>query len=265
MWVGSTEAVITGGDSHALSAAPFAKDEDVYIPLKDVAAVFGGTVTPESDGGFTVAYDETVQGVRYNKNMTIRPGESQAIDNISGNQVDIVYMGSSAAPVIQGDIVFVPDFYFNFFLTQTYAQHDLGTGWITVSNFDDGRMLAGIKLEEDFDTLDDAVRSRFSSLGDPKTLVEGSLYETTYSDGNIELGVRTGDDIPDDMHTIIHAITLLTDSYATPRGLRVGDPLDRCYELYGYQPNDLGQVIAGLLKITEQGGIITGITIYAGS
>lgn len=264
MWVGSSEAVITGGHSCTLSAVPFASGGNVYIPLADAAAVFGGTVTPEPSGGFTVAYDETLQDTRYQKNITIYPGTCRAKDNISGEQINIASMGSLAAPVLKDSVVFVPDFYFDFFLTQTYAQHDLRTGWITVSNFDDGRMLAGFTLEDDFILLGTAVQNRFSPTAKPEKLVDGELYETAYSDGTIELGIRTGSGLPDGMQTMIHSITLLTDVYATPRGLRVGDPVDRCYELYGSRPNDRGQVIAGILDITEQDGIITSITRLAG-
>lgn len=264
MWVGSDEAVITGGNSFTLSAAPFAEDGIVYIPLADVTAAFGGTVTPEEDGGFTVAYDEIVQETHYEKNMTVWLGDTQATDNLSGTQVDVKYMGCSAVPVLKGNIIFVPDFYFDFYLTQTYAQHDLRTGWITVSNFDDGQMLAGFKLEDDFSLLDTAVQSRFLPMGASKILAEGELYETAYSDGMIELGVRTGSALPEGIQMQIHSITLLTDTYATPRGLRVGDPVDRCYELYGEYPNERGQVIAGTLNITAQNGTITSITYYAG-
>lgn len=264
MWVGSSAAVITGGHSQTLSAVPFTDGESVYIPLADAAAVFGGTVIPEPGGGFTVAYDETLQDTRYQKNITIYPGKCRAKDNISGEQIEIASMGSLAAPVLKDSIVFVPDFYFDFFLTQTYAQHDLRTGLITVSNFDDGRMLAGFTLEDDFSMLGTAVKNRFSPTGKSEMLVDGELYETAYSDGTIELGVRTGSGLPDGMQTMIHSITLLTDAYATPRGLRVGDPVDRCYELYGSRPNDLGQVVAGVLNITEQDGVITGITRLAG-
>jgi len=235
------------------------------VPLTDVAVFLGGTVTPDTDGKFTIAYDETIRGVRYEKNITIRLGDCNATDNTNATQINITYLESSSPPVFRDNIVFVPDYYFDFFLTQTYAQHDIQPGWITISNFDDGRMLAGFTLDEDFSALDDAVKRRFVPSSYPKVLIANSLYETCYSDGDLALGVRTGSRLPEGMHTVIHSITLLNDAYKTPRGMRVGDSVERCYELYGYRPNDSGQVIAGMLKITEQDGIVTSITVYAGS
>lgn len=265
MFTESSKASVSSGDICTLQAAPFEENEIIYVPLTDVTTFFGGTVTPGTDGRYTIIYDQTIRGVHYEKNTTIRLGNCNATDNTKGTQFRITYMGSSAPPVFRDSIVFVPDYYFDSFLTQTYAQHDLQTGWITISNFDDGRMLAGFTLEEDFSMLDDAVKERFTTSGDPKVLIENALYETCYSDGDLALGVRTGSSLPDGKHSMIHSITLLTDVYKTPRGMRVGDPTDRCYELYGCRPNDIGQVIAGILKITEQDGIITSITFYAGS
>ena len=90
------------------------------------------------------------------------------------------------------------------------------------------------------------------------------LTETWYSNGDVALGIRTGYYTYEQASTI-HCIILLTDRYQTPRGLRVGDPVEMCLNLYGNLPNDSGQIETGVLELTQENGIITSIMLRAGT
>jgi len=62
----------------------------------------------------------------------------------------------------------------------------------------------------------------------------------------------------------INVVALITDKYCTSRGLKVGDSLERCYDLYGVDPSFYGNLITGFLNVEfDDDCIVTRIICYS--
>lgn len=94
--------------------------------------------------------------------------------------------------------------------------------------------VAGIAVGSDFGDLEASVQQRFQPTGEAQpALGLPGYYEQTYSDGNIELVLGFGLPNWPETRREIRSIRLLTDRYATLRGLRIGDTVERYETLYG--------------------------------
>ena len=196
------------------------------------------------------------------------------MNTIRDNQTDKVLtiadaMGRTAEPVVQDGILFVPDFYLELLPSVISAGIMTPSQMAYVYSYNDGRMMAGFRLEDDYFQLSpeqtqDMEVIKTEVVVEPDENGDYGLTETWYSNGDVALGVRTGYYTYEQASTI-HCITLLTDRYQTPRGLRVGDPVEMCLSLYGDLPNDSGQIEAGVLELTQENGIITSITLRVGT
>ena len=178
-------------------------------------------------------------------------------------------MGRTAEPVVRDGVLFVPDFYLEFLPPVLSAGLATLPQIACVHGYNDGRMMAGFRLEDDYfllpeEQIQDMVAAKAQVILEPDENGDYGLTETYYTNGDIALGVRTGY-YTYEQSSSIHCITLLTDRYETPRGLRVGDPVELCLDLYGTLPNDHGQIEAGILELIEENGIIQSITLRAGT
>ena len=274
--LGSACGSVKDRETVTLSAAPFTVGNVsdgsavVYFPLFDVADIFGFTVMDLSSGRYRVVSSRLSGSSLTIRDLTLSVGSVQIRDNQTDKVLTVAdVMGRTAEPVVQDGILFVPDFYLELLPSVISAGIMTPSQMAYVYSYNDGRMLAGFRLEDDYFQLSpeqtqDMEVIKTEVVVEPDENGDYGLTETWYSNGDVALGVRTGCYTYEQASTI-HCITLLTDRYQTPRGLRVGDPVEMCLSLYGNLPNDSGQIEAGVLKLTQENGIITSITLRAGT
>lgn len=274
--VGSTHGTAKGRKEVVLSAAPFAigntADDSavVYFPLFDIADVFGFTVTDLGSGQYRIVSGGLPDGDPAVRDITLNVGSTQGKDNRTGETFAFEdAMGRTAEPIMQDGVLFVPGFFLETLPSIFSAGMMTPSQIACVYGYNDGRMMAGFRLEDDYfllpeDQTQDMVAVKTQVILAPDENGDYGLTETYYTNGDITLGVRTGY-YAYEQSSAIHCITLLTDRYETPRGLRVGDPVEWCLALYGKLPNDNGQIEAGVLELTEENGIIQSITLRAGT
>ena len=274
--LGSACGSVKDRETVTLSAAPFTAGNVsdgsavVYFPLFDVADIFGFTVMDLSSGRYRVVSSRLSDGGLTVRDLTLSVGSVQIRDNQTDKVLTVAdAMGRTAEPVVQDGILFVPDFYLELLPSVLSAGIMTPSQMAYVYSYNDGRMLAGFRLEDDYFQLSpeqtqDMEVIKTEVVVEPDENGDYGLTETWYSNGDVALGVRTGYYTYEQASTI-HCITLLTDRYQTPRGLRVGDPVEMCLSLYGDLPNDSGQIEAGVLELTQENGIITSITLRVGT
>lgn len=271
MRLGGKEAIFTGGQPLILDNAPFFEGGIVFVPLVEIMEIFNSEAQfSYEEGSCIINFKHEELGRDYTRNYCIWLDENYALNIDSGEYETFQYINTVASPLLRGETIYVPDFYFNYFF-YGYAQHDLDTGWLTISNFYDGGAMAGFLLDSDFALLADSVRSRFASTGEVEYIDGGALKQEIFSDSDIELTIRTGEKRymkKEGVKEEIHRITLITDKYCTPRGLRVGDSSERCYLLYGKEPGIRGGIILdvtmpGILEVEINNGIVTKISCHS--
>ena len=274
--LGSACGSVKDRETVTLSAAPFVVGDvsdgsaTTYFPLFDVADIFGFTVMDLGSGRYRVVSSRLSDGGLTVRDLTLSVGSVQIRDNQTDKVLTVAdAMGRTAEPVVQDGILFVPDFYLELLPSVISAGIMTPSQMAYVYSYNDGRMLAGFRLEDDYFQLSpeqtqDMEVIKTEVVVQPDENGDYGLTETWYSNDDVALGVRTGYYTYEQASTI-HCITLLTDRYQTPRGLRVGDPVEMCLSLYGDLPNDSGQIEAGVLELTQENGIITSITLRVGT
>ena len=274
--LGSACGSVKDRETVTLSAAPFVVGDvsdgsaTTYFSLFDIADLFGFIVTDLGGGQYRVVSSRLSGSSLTIRDLTLSVGSVQIRDNQTDKVLTIAdAMGRTAEPVVQDGILFVPDFYLELLPSVISAGIMTPSQMAYVYSYNDGRMLAGFRLEDDYFQLSpeqtqDMEVIKTEVVVQPDENGDYGLTETWYSSGDVALGVRTGYYTYEQASTI-HCITLLTDRYQTPRGLRVGDPVEMCLSLYGDLPNDSGQIEAGVLELTQENGIITSITLRVGT
>lgn len=272
---GSARGAVKGRESVELSAAPFTGapadgGDVVYFPLFDIADLFGFTATDLGSGRYRIVSGRLSGGGWTVRDLTLCAGSTQIKDNRTGEILSAAdTAGRTAAPVMRDGVLFVPDFYLEMLPSVLSAGLMTPSQMAYVYSYHDGRMMAGFRLGDDYFQLppeqtQDMKVIKTEVLVEPDENGDYGLAETWYSNGDVALGVRTGYYTYEQASTI-HCITLLIDRYQTPRGLRVGDPVEMCLNLYGRLPNGSGQIEAGVLELTQENGVVTSITLRAGS
>lgn len=274
--LGSACGNVKDHETVTLSAAPFVVGDvsdgsaTTYFPLFDIADLFGFIVTDLGGGQYRVVSSRLSGSSLTIRDLTLSVGSVQIRDNQTDKVLTVAdAMGRTAEPVVQDGILFVPDFYLELLPSVLSAGIMTPSQMAYVYSYNDGRMLAGFRLEDDYFQLSpeqtqDMEVIKTEVVVQPDENGDYGLTETWYSNDDVALGVRTGY-YTYEQATTIHCITLLTDRYQTPRGLRVGDPVEMCLSLYGDLPNDSGQIEAGVLELTQENGIITSITLRVGT
>ncbi len=274
--LGSTCGTVKGNQAVTLSAAPFAIGSTadgsavVYFPLFDIADIFGFTVTNLGGGQYRIVSSCPSDGSLMIRDLTLSVGSAKIKDNRTGEVLTTEdAMGRTAEPIVRDSALFVPDFYLESLTSVLSAGSMTPSQMAYVYSYNDGRMMAGFRLEDDYFQLTpeqthDMEIVKAQVILEPDENGDYGLTEIWYSNGDVALGVRTGYYTYEQSSTI-HCITLLTERYQTPRGLRVGDPVETCLRLYGNLPDDSGQLEAGILELTHENGIITSITLRAGT
>lgn len=126
---------------------------------------------------------------------------------------------------------------------------------ITAANNEGGT--AEIPLRRTFFKINPSVRTGLSR-GESRS---GNKTEIYYGDEDILLHIGES---PSAFFTIfrqVRGITLLSDRYATQRGLRVGDSAERFYDLYGSPA--VQDTIGGQMQVVIVGGRVMQIRFSA--
>lgn len=115
--------------------------------------------------------------------------------------------------------------------------------------------------------MDKSIRERFKFIG-RKEIDSGGLIEETFSDGDVELVIRTGEQRyikHEGVKEEIHMVTLVSDKYCTPEGMRVGDSAEMVLRLYGIAEKWFtdGYFTNGRIKIWLQDGRVVRFSIFS--
>jgi hypothetical protein len=153
-------------------------------------------------------------------------------------------------PIIQNNRTFVPADYFSRF---GYADVNWNAERKRIIMSDDNTLRVGnLKIFGDFELLDEDIKKRFKNTGRIGEDFPGEVY----SDGDMELILKK--ETPSEKDSLkIMKIVLLNEKHSTPRGLKVGDSVDRYMDLYGVSKYEYPNFV----QIEENDGRITKIII----
>ena len=271
MKAGDGEALMPDG-THALKNTPFIANNIAYVPLRETVELYGGIVRyNRADKSVLIALPAS-SGISPDAMFSqVWVGSSRVLNNASEENPPrpYLYEGGKAGdyiPIVKDGSVFVPATYFDRFGFGR-AFYDAGSSVILINNFEDGDYLAGFKVDSDFSLLDKSIRDRFKPIG-REEIDGGALIEETFSDGDVELVIRTGElryIKHEGVKEEIHMITLVSDKYCTPRGLRTGDGAEKVLRLYGLNENRFtdGYFTNGHIKIEMQDGKVVRFSIFS--
>lgn len=267
MKAGDGEVFMPDG-SHTLKNVPFVENNIAYVPLRETVELCSGIVRyNEADKSVLIALPDSPDA----KFSQVWIGSSRVLNNASEEDPlrSYLYDGGKASdyiPVVKNGIVFVPATYFERFGFGGVF-YDAQYSIILIDNFEDGNCLAEFKSDSDFSLLDKSIRDRFKSTS-KEEIDSGALIEETFSDGDVELVIRTGEQRymkTEGVKEEIHMITLISDKYCTPRGLRVGDSKEKALRLYGLNEGRFtdGYFSNGHIKIEIQDGKVARFSIFS--
>lgn len=233
---GSTTAALSGtledgtplaGQAVQLSHAPFLKDSALYIPLEEVVTLLGGSFVLEGDTA-TAALAGHVAVYQAGQGTMTLDGQVCDLDTYSFGPSE--NPETTPPPILEEGVFSAPlgpGFLFCTAVDDTAGRAVLGPGLLAdISlagiDFPDGTPLADIPLDLTPGPLDGSLPEydlavRRYTHGDSLTVyVLEALPGTQPEEAGEVCGVRTTD-----------------PAQATPRGLQVGDSLDRANFLYG--------------------------------
>lgn len=262
MTVGSSDILVTG-EAHTLKNAPFIQNGIPYVPLREMVELCGGLVRYNgSDKSVLISLPRDNSEPNFSQ---VWIGKQRVLNNASEEALLRDYMYPSGAkdsfvPRLINGSVYVPVEYFERF---GFAEvtYNVQSGLIRIDNFDDGNSLGGFILDSDFLSYDSANRNEFKTTGKTTEIDDGALKEETFTNGNLELCIRTGESRYmkwEGTKQEIHMITLVSDKYCTPRGLRVGDSEERFLALYG----SAGRYV-GRMDVEFNDGLVSRISIFS--
>ncbi|HML37160.1 MAG TPA: hypothetical protein PKA19_07060 [Bacillota bacterium] len=271
MKAGDGEALMPDG-THALKNTPFIANDIAYVPLREVVELCGGIVRYNgTDKSVLIALPSSSGQSPDAEFSQVWIGSSRVLNNASEENPlrPYLYEGGEAGdyiPIIKDGSVFVPATYFDRFGFGG-AFYDAQSSVILINNFEDGDYLAGFKVDIDFSSLDKSIRDRFKPIG-REEIDGGALIEETLSDGDVELVIRTaelGYIKHEDVKEEIHMITLVSDKYCTPRGLRTGDGAEKVLRLYGLNGSRFtdGYFSNGRIRIEMEDGKVARFGIFS--
>ncbi|HBD64445.1 MAG TPA: hypothetical protein DC038_08430 [Clostridiales bacterium] len=255
---------------HTFKNVPFISNDIAYVPLRETVELCGGIVRyNEADKSVLIAFPP---GDRPDAKFSqIWVGNSRVLNNASEeNPLDpYLYKGSKVdnyVPIFMNGSIFVPATYFER-LGLGKVFYDVQSSVTLISSFDSGDYLAGFKCDTDFSLLDKSIRERFKFIG-REEIDSGALIEDTFSDGDVELVIRTGEQRyikHEGVKEEIHMITLISDKYCTLKGLRVGDSAEMVLRLYGITEKWFtdGYFTDGRIKIWMQDGKVARFSIFS--
>lgn len=254
LWDGKKEILFCGQEEQ-LDIAPISMHNMLYLPLRAVVERCGGMVQYEPteraamvslrnhDASPSASFAKFWVGKRQ-----IRGADETLIDPAHGDRTQ------DFSPFLQDGIFYVPVTYFSYLGCEISMSRD-GTR-VTLAAFDNELRLGGVTIQSYLDEMSPAVLARFKPATTYEAHDYGGWYENVraLTDGQVLLYV--GDIVwnPDEgKRSMIAEILLIGQDTATPRGLRLGDPVEKWEALYGNSYMELR------FFIQSENGIITQI------
>lgn len=244
--------VLVNGESRKLENAPFFKNGIAYVPLKEIVDLCGGMAQyfpSKQSVMIALKKNEYVcfSEIWIGKPKLLCPGENLKEEPI---KMEFVFpINKYYMPIIKNNRTFVPADYFSRF---GYAE----VSWNAerkriIMSADSTLRVCNFKIWDNFALLDEDIKKRFKNTG----RIDDGLPGEIYSDGDMELTLAKS---PSEKGVLeIRKIVLLNEKYSTPRGLKVGDSVDRYMDLYEAPKYDY----PNFLQIEKNDGKITKIII----
>ncbi|GMQ60699.1 hypothetical protein AN1V17_51010 [Vallitalea sediminicola] len=233
MEVNSKKALLNG-EPITLNNAPFLENGIVYVPLREIINLYGGIVAYIQDEQAVLMAIKRKNSMGYDKGCfsKIWIGKQKVLTNTGEAFIHPTYP-KNCVPIIKNNIAFIPADYIDFCLVAN-SLWDAERNRIILYDPNDGLRVDKFVIGSDFNSLDKNIRDRFKTTGRIIDQSEDDLFKIeAYSDGDMEVELMTNvinEEIPPKE---IYSIILITDKYKTSRGLRVGDSIEKYWDLYG--------------------------------
>lgn len=254
MEVNSKKALLNG-EPIPLNNAPFLENGIVYVPLREIINLYGGIVEYIQDEQAILMAIKRKNSMGYDKGCfsKIWIGKQKVLTNTGEAFIHPTYP-KNCVPIIKNNTAFIPADYMQFCLFANRL-------WNAERNriiFYDGsgcKRVDKFVIGNDFNSLDKNIRDRFKTTGRIIDQSEDDLFKIeAYSDGDMEVELMTNNVINEQIPPKeIYSIILITDKYKTSRGLRVGDSIEKYWDLYGNEK----WITDYFVDMVDENGIMT--------
>lgn len=254
--------MLRNGEPATIPFAPIQCRGIPLVPLAPVIQQFGGTTTPMENGAVQACVALPWQENSYQAICIPDAATIQRLDaDDNQNEADIASAllwfypdcdpGDYQAILYNGELFVPPDYFGRMGFATVDWLPDRGV--IIISSFETELQLAGYPLRADFNRLPVALRQPLHQTKDIPYQYNGYMEQIYQSDDlTLLLATQTGS-----AEQSIRAVTLRTNRYATPRGLRVGDSESRFQALYGRD------TLSDHLQVELENGKVKQITLRA--
>ena len=235
---GDSDALLNG-EAVSLSAPPFVRNESFYLPLEPVAELLGGRCLLQGSQVTLELMGHTSVYTLYNGNFTV-DGEAFRLPEVRtafSPSRDHLTVAETFGPVLEQGKVFLP---LTFLET---CDAGLRLDWIDpehamviLSSFQHELGVKEAKLLYRYEHLSPEFRNSLTDLGLVGQVGDLPYDEQKYANDGVALYVmrlRPGFQDLEHMDGKIAAIHVTGRGPSTPRGLRVGDDVQRAKLLYG--------------------------------
>ncbi|GMQ65330.1 stalk domain-containing protein [Vallitalea maricola] len=235
MAVNSNEALLNG-EPITLNNAPFFENGTVYVPLREIINLCGGIVAyiPDEQAVLMALKRPNDTGV-FSK---IWIGKARILKDTEEARIVPTFLKPEKlehyVPIVKNGKTFIPTEYFSFCFSAR-TRWNVERNRIILSFFIKELSVEEFTIGTNFNSLDKDIRDRFKTTGRIIDQSEDGLLKVeVYTDGDMEFTLATNEvsEVQKDFKEIVK-IVLITDKYKTPRGLRVGDSIEKYWDLYG--------------------------------
>lgn len=250
-----SKKALLNGEPITLNNAPFLENGIVYVPLREIINLYGGIVEYIQDEQAVLMAIKRKNSMGYDKGCfsKIWIGKQKVLTNTGEAFIHPKYP-QNCVPIIKNNIAFIPADYMQFCLFANRL-------WNAERNriiFYDGSGLKRVDkfvIGSDFNSLDKNIINRFRTTGRIIDQSEDGLFKIeAYSDGDMEVELMTNNVINEKIPPKeIYSIILITDKYKTSRGLRVGDSIEKYWDLYGNEK----WITDYFVDMVDENGIMT--------
>ncbi|GMQ59479.1 hypothetical protein AN1V17_38760 [Vallitalea sediminicola] len=233
MEVDSKKALLNG-EPITLNNAPFLENGTVYVPLREIIDLYGGIVAYIQDEQAVLIAIKRKNDMGYDQGYfsKIWIGKQKVLTDTGEAFIHPTYP-KNCVPIIKNNIAFIPADYIDFCLVAN-SLWDAERNRIIFYDGSGCKRVDKFVIGSDFNSLNKNIRNRFKTTGRIVDQSENGLYKIeAYSDGDMEVELATDEERPPKDLKEIYSIILITDKYKTSRGLRVGDSIEKYWDLYG--------------------------------
>lgn len=260
--VADQTTALLNGEEVILMAAPYVSGCTFYFPLEDVVTLLGGSFVLQGETASIQLFGHSVS-VQVGQTAVEVDGVSYEIpemrDGFRQSQGDsLLAVAEDYGPVIMDGIFYIPSDLFpaqcpSFGLNNLleYPQ----TNMIIIGSIEREFGFDDIRLYDIFADLPEEVRSQYDLAGSAGHVLNYSISEYRSETTHVYvMNVDEGTEDVEQMDGRICAIYVDSPGPKTPRGLQVGEGIDRAWLLYGHAS------MANSFRYTVSGSFITSIS-----